>query len=49
MGKVAVFVMKQVETDVFEGHEKKEEDGGGRMDGEWRENGGGWREDVPGL
>ena len=26
-----------------------EEAGGGRMEGEWRENGGGWREDVPGL
>ena len=49
----AVFVKKQVETDVFEGQERdgrsRGRKDGGRMEGEWRRMEEGQREDVPGL
>ena len=49
VGKAAVFVKKQVETDVFEGQERDGRRRGGRMEGEWRRMEGGQREDVPEL
>ena len=43
VGKVAVFVMKQVETDVFEGQERDGRRRGRKDGGRMEEDGGGWR------
>ena len=53
VGKAAVFVKKQVETDVVEGQERdgrrRGRKNGGRMEEDVGRTEGGQREDVPGL
>ena len=53
VGKAAVFVKKQVETDVFEGQERdgrrRERKDGGRTEEDRGRTEGGQREDVPEL